>query len=98
LRHAAPDGRDVVVARLGGDEFGMLLPGATESAVIAVDHALRAALLAAPRVDGRVNLSASLGTGLAAAGAGLAAAIEEADKSVYVDKRREGVVRRAALA
>jgi diguanylate cyclase (GGDEF)-like protein len=98
VRRATPDGRDIVVARLGGDEFGVLLPGDDGAAAAALDRALRAALLAAPPVAGLVVLSASLGTGLAASGAGLDAAIEEADKGVYVDKGRIGVVRRPSGA
>ena len=47
---------------------------------------------------GRVTLSASLGTGLAATGSVLDVAIEEADRGVYVDKRRDGVIRRVARA
>ena len=96
LRRLAPEGRDVVVARLGGDEFGVLMPGASGAAVATLEETIRAALADAPLVAGVVTLSASLGTGLAASGSALDAAIEEADRGLYVDKGREGVVRRAA--
>ena len=95
LERVVPAGPGVVVARLGGDEFGVLLPGDLAHDAERLATALRGALANAPRVEGRLPLSASLGTGVAAIGACLGDAFADADRGVYIDKRRDGNVRRS---
>jgi diguanylate cyclase (GGDEF)-like protein len=98
LERVVPAGPGVVVARLGGDEFGVLLPGDLAHDVERVATTLRVALAAAPPVEGRLQLSASLGTGVAVMGAGLGDAFADADRGVYTDKNRDGVIRRTRAA
>ena len=96
LERVAPAGPGVIVARLGGDEFGVLLPGDLAHDAERLAISLRAAVAGAPPVAGLLVLSASLGIGVAAMGAGLGDAFADADRGVYIDKGRTGVVRRAS--
>jgi diguanylate cyclase (GGDEF)-like protein len=89
-----PAGDAATVARLGGDEFGILLAGKLSEQATQVARMLRSRLQGAPLVDGRVQVSASVGVGLAANAAALAEAFIEADQAAYQDKRQRGVGRR----
>jgi diguanylate cyclase (GGDEF)-like protein len=93
MRRLAPASDGVVVARLGGDEFGILLPDGLAVEAARIADVLRAELAAAPPVVGLVQVSASIGTGVADSGPGLSEALAAADRGVYAEKRRQGAGR-----
>jgi diguanylate cyclase (GGDEF)-like protein len=89
-----PAGDDAIAARLGGDEFGILLVGREAFRAAEVAATLQSRLSVAPPVDGSIPVSASVGVGTATGAAGLSAALVDADRAVYQDKRGRGVSRR----
>ena len=93
LTEATPAARGADAFRIGGDEFAILLPRASAASVDSVVSNLRAALEAAPALEGGVNVSASVGAGFAPAGAALGAAVAEADHRVNADKTARGARR-----
>lgn len=93
ISRVTPDG--ALAARLGGDEFGILLQGDQADRADGIADSLRAALAGAVPLDDRVPISASVGAGLAADGAALAEAFIDADRAVYDDKGRPGILRRS---
>ena len=86
LRGAARD--QDVVARLGGDEFGVLVPGAGPEPAARLVERVRAALAAAPLVQG-VGISAAIGCASCPPKSSLRAAVSEADRAMYADKRAQ---------
>ena len=86
VRSAARD--QDVVARLGGDEFGILVPGAGPELAAALVARVRAALAAAPLVQG-VGISAAIGSASCPPLPSLQAAVSEADFAMYADKRAQ---------
>ena len=81
---------DDVAARLGGDEFLILCPSTTAEGALAFAEAVRQAVAqtAMPAGDGALTVSVSIGTATrAAATAGAAALLIEADRALYVAKR-----------
>ena len=80
--------------RIGGDEFAILLPRVAAASMGNVVMALQASLRSAPPLDGAVPISASFGCGYAATGAGLGAAIAQADRGVNAEKTARGARRR----
>jgi len=93
ITDAVPTGDGIVAARLGGDEFGILLPAESAAVVEQVTRDVRAALETARPVQGIVAVSASIGAGVAATGDDLPAALAQADRELYEEKRRHGVRR-----
>ena len=93
LTRATPQTRGAFVARLGGDEFAILLPGDLATQAHPIADTLRSAFATAPRLDGTVPVSASVGVGLAANGKTLSNALATADRSVNTDKTNRGLRR-----
>jgi diguanylate cyclase (GGDEF)-like protein len=93
LAAGTPKVRGADAFRIGGDEYAVLLPRDAAAAMDATVMALQSSFRAAPRIEGRVPISASFGCGYAATGAGLGAAIAQADRRVNSEKTARGARR-----
>jgi diguanylate cyclase (GGDEF)-like protein len=82
-----------LVARIGGDEVGIALP-ADSSACASLLARLQTAVKSHPHIDG-FPLSFSLGAGSSPPEQTLSAALAEADRQMYDEKRRSGRSRTA---
>lgn len=94
IEQAAAGVSGAEVFRIGGDEFVVLLPGRDPGLGEALDARMRAALAAAPALDGSIAVSASVGVGSASTGAELGSALAAADAGANSEKRARGVERR----
>jgi diguanylate cyclase (GGDEF)-like protein len=93
LTRAVPAVRGADAFRIGGDEFAILLPRTNPAQLDAVAATLRASFAAAPPIDCGIRPRASVGVGFAESGAGLGAAVADADRGVNADKTARGVRR-----
>ncbi|ONG56879.1 hypothetical protein BKE38_05190 [Pseudoroseomonas deserti] len=78
-----------MIARLGGEEFAALLPNAGPAETAAVAERLRAAVAAAPvsSPGGEVAVRVSIGGAVLTGEEALDAALERADRALYVSKQ-----------
>lgn len=77
-----------LVARPGGDEFTVLAPRVTTEELARLEHRISAALQVPHQVHGRsVNVPASVGAHLAAAGEDVGAVLQLADARMYACKQ-----------
>lgn len=93
LAAMARSARETTVARLGGDEFGLLLPGVTVERADVLAAAVRDALAAAPKLDGLIEVRASVGVAHRLTGRSVDDALAAADLGVYAEKARRGRTR-----
>jgi diguanylate cyclase (GGDEF)-like protein len=77
-----------IVGRIGGEEFAVLLPSATDEAVVAAERVRASFANAGVLVDGApLPTSVSIGVATGARGVDLNALMEEADAALYRAKR-----------
>jgi diguanylate cyclase (GGDEF)-like protein len=78
-------------ARLGGDEFAVLLLAVSEPEAAQIADELAADLAAAARaVQGRVELSLSVGMTMLSSATGVIDSLDAADRAMYASKQRHG--------